>query len=41
MKLSNMLHEEGLNNVFKRHARYSKATRIAVECVGFRSLLPK
>ena len=30
----NMLHEEGLNNVFKRHARYSKATRIAVEAWG-------
>ena len=29
-----MLHEEGLNNVFKRHARYSKATRIAVEAWG-------
>ena len=30
----NMLHEEGLNNVFKRHGRYSKATRIAVEAWG-------
>ena len=29
-----MLHEEGLNNVFKRHARYSKATRIAVNAWG-------
>ena len=29
-----MLHEEGLTNVFKRHARYSKATRIAVEAWG-------
>ncbi len=29
-----MLHEEGLDNVFKRHARYSKATRIAVEAWG-------
>ena len=30
----NMLHEEGLNNVFNRHARYSKATRIAVKAWG-------
>ena len=29
-----MLHEEGLENVFKRHARYSKATRIAVQSWG-------
>ena len=29
-----MLHEEGLTNVFNRHARYSKATRIAVEAWG-------
>ena len=29
-----MLHEEGLTNVFKRHSRYSKATRIAVEAWG-------
>ena len=29
-----MLHEEGLNNVFNRHARYSKATRIAVKTWG-------
>ena len=29
-----MLHEEGLTNVFKRHARYSKATRIAVNALG-------
>ncbi len=30
----NMLHEEGLDNVFKRHARYSKATRMAVQAWG-------
>mgnify|MGYP000306543309 CR=1 FL=1 len=29
-----MLHEEGLNNVFNRHSRYSKATRIAVNAWG-------
>ena len=30
----NMLHEEGIDNVFKRHARYSMATRIAVQSWG-------
>ena len=29
-----MLHEEGLENVFKRHARYSEATRIAIQSWG-------
>ena len=29
-----MLHEEGLSNVFKRHARYAKATRMAVKAWG-------
>ena len=29
-----MLHEEGLENVFKRHDRYSEATRIAIQSWG-------
>ena len=29
-----MLHEEGLENVFKRHSRYSEATRIAIQSWG-------
>jgi alanine-glyoxylate transaminase / serine-glyoxylate transaminase / serine-pyruvate transaminase len=31
-----MLHEEGLPNVFRRHARHAAATRIAVEAWGLR-----
>ncbi len=31
----NMLHEEGLDNVFKRHAKHALATRAAVQAWGF------
>ena len=34
----NMLHEEGLNNVFKRHDRHAKATRAAVQAWGLEVL---
>ena len=33
-----MLHEEGLENVFKRHDRHAKATRIAVQAWGLEVL---
>ena len=33
-----MLHEEGLNNVFKRHDRHAKATRAAVQAWGLEVL---
>ncbi len=33
-----MLHEEGLNNVFARHARYGEATRRAVDAWGLENL---
>jgi len=33
-----MLHEEGLDNVFARHARHAKATRLAVEAWGLELL---
>ena len=34
----NMLHEEGLDNVFKRHDRHAKATRAAVQAWGLEVL---
>ena len=34
----NMLHEEGLDNVFKRHDRHAKATRVAVQAWGLEVL---
>ena len=34
----NMLHEEGLANVFKRHDRHAEATRIAVQAWGLEVL---
>ena len=34
----NMLHEEGLDNVFKRHDRHAKATRAAVQAWGLEIL---
>ena len=34
----NMLHEEGLENVFKRHGRHAKATRAAVQAWGLEVL---
>lgn len=34
----NMLHEEGLENVFKRHDRHAKATRAAVQAWGLEVL---
>ena len=34
----NMLHEEGLDNVFKRHDRHAKATRAAVQGLGLEVL---
>ena len=34
----NMLHEEGLENVFKRHDRHAEATRIAVQAWGLEVL---
>ena len=34
----NMLHEEGLDNVFKRHGRHAKATRAAVQAWGLEIL---
>ena len=34
----NMLHEEGLDNVFKRHGRHAKATRAAVQAWGLEVL---
>lgn len=34
----NMIHEEGLENVFKRHARLAKATRLAVEAWDLENL---
>ena len=36
--LKMLLDEEGLENVFKRHKRYSKATRLAVEAWGLEVL---
>ena len=33
-----MLHEEGLDNVFKRHDRHAKATRVAVQAWGLEVL---
>ena len=34
----NMLHEEGLENVFKRHERHAQATRVAVQAWGLEVL---
>ena len=34
----NMLHEEGLENVFKRHDRHAQATRVAVQAWGLEVL---
>ena len=34
----NMLHEEGLDNVFKRHAKHALATRAAVQAWGFENV---
>lgn len=34
----NMLHEEGLNNVFKRHEKHAIATRAAVQAWGFENV---
>ena len=31
----NMIHEEGLDNVFHRHERHAQATRAAVQAWGF------
>lgn len=36
-----MLHEEGLDNVFARHARHGKATRAAVRALGLEVLCAK
>ena len=33
-----MLHEEGLDNVFKRHDRHAEATRTAVQAWGLEVL---
>ena len=34
----NMLHEEGLDNVFKRHEKHAQATRAAVQAWGFENV---
>ena len=34
----NMLHEEGLDNVFKRHEKHALATRAAVQAWGFENV---
>ena len=34
----NMLHEEGLDNVFKRHEKHARATRAAVQAWGFENV---
>ncbi len=36
-----MLHEEGLENVFARHDRHAEATRRAVRAWGLESPLPR
>ena len=33
-----MLHEEGLDNVFKRHEKHALATRAAVQAWGFENV---